>query len=391
MFATIQGITLHYTIEGAPTGTPLVFINSLGSDLRIWEQVSSHFADQAPIIRYDKRGHGLSACPPGPYTLQDHAADLAGLLAHLAIDEVILIGISVGGQIALAYTLAHPEKVKALVLCNTGAKIGTDELWDNRIKAISEQSLAVLADILVARWFTLAFTEKQPAAFQGYRNMLRRTPADGYLATCAALRAADLSADVGRIPTRTLVLCGAEDIATPPSLGQALASAMPNARFALIEQAAHLSCVEQPDAVASQIAQFLQEDEITPDDRFERGMKIRRSVLGNAHVDRAEANKTAFDADFQRYITETAWGTVWARPGLTRKTRHILTIAILAALGKEHELTLHLRATQNTGVTPDDVKEIFHQIAVYAGVPAANTAFNIAKAVYREREKEKNA
>lgn len=118
--------------------------------------------------------------------------------------------------------------------------------------------------------------------------------------------------------------------------------------------------------------------------KFEQGMKIRREVLGDAHVDRAEANKTEFDADFQRFITETAWGAVWSRPGLDRHTRHLLTIGLLAALGKEHELAMHLRATPNTGVTPDEVKEVLLQVAVYAGVPAANTAIAIAKQVFSE-------
>jgi 4-carboxymuconolactone decarboxylase len=122
-----------------------------------------------------------------------------------------------------------------------------------------------------------------------------------------------------------------------------------------------------------------------PDDKLEQGMKVRRAVLGDAHVDRAEANKTSFDADFQRLITEMAWGTVWSGPTLERKTRHLLTIAILAALGRENELTLHLRATQNTGVTPDEVKEALHHVAIYAGVPAAHTAFAIAKKVYAEQ------
>lgn len=119
---------------------------------------------------------------------------------------------------------------------------------------------------------------------------------------------------------------------------------------------------------------------------YNKGMKIRRAVLGDAHVDRAEANKTAFDTDFQQFITETAWGTVWARPGLERKTRHLLTIAMLAALGKEHELALHIRATPNTGVTAEEVKEVCLQVAVYAGVPAANTAVSIARNVFEEME-----
>ena len=125
------------------------------------------------------------------------------------------------------------------------------------------------------------------------------------------------------------------------------------------------------------------------DDKFEQGQKIRREVLGSAHVDRAEANKTEFDADFQRFITETAWGSVWSRPGLNRKTRHLLTLAMLAALGKENELGLHLRATKNTGVTPEEVRELFLQVAIYAGVPAANSAIAIAKKIYAESAENK--
>ena len=120
------------------------------------------------------------------------------------------------------------------------------------------------------------------------------------------------------------------------------------------------------------------------DQPFERGMVIRRSVLGDAHVNRAEANKTDFDADFQRMITEFAWGTVWAGDEIDKTTRHLITIAILAALGKEHELALHLRATANTGVTPTQLKAALHQVAVYAGIPAANTAFAVAKKVLAE-------
>ncbi len=126
-------------------------------------------------------------------------------------------------------------------------------------------------------------------------------------------------------------------------------------------------------------------------ERYERGRQVRREVLGEAYVDRAEANQTALDADFQRYITETVWGDVWTRPGLDRKTRHTLTLALLAALGREHELTAHLRATRQTGVTVDDLKEIFLQVAVYAGVPAANSAMAIAKRVLAEREAEESA
>ena len=118
------------------------------------------------------------------------------------------------------------------------------------------------------------------------------------------------------------------------------------------------------------------------EERYEVGLKVRRSVLGESHVDRAEARKTAFDEDFQRFITEGAWGSVWARPGLDKRTRSMLVIALMSALGHEEELAMHIRATRNTGATREDVKEALLMVAVYAGVPAANTAIRIAKEVY---------
>ncbi|MEE4600730.1 MAG: 4-carboxymuconolactone decarboxylase [Desulfobacteraceae bacterium] len=123
-----------------------------------------------------------------------------------------------------------------------------------------------------------------------------------------------------------------------------------------------------------------------PDEKYEKGMQIRKSVLGKTHVERAEANKSEFDADFQRFITEAAWGSVWTRPGLDRKTRHLLTIAMLATLGNHEELAMHIRATRNTGVTREEVKEVLLQLAVYAGIPAANAAVAVAKRVYVEMD-----
>ena len=123
-----------------------------------------------------------------------------------------------------------------------------------------------------------------------------------------------------------------------------------------------------------------------PEEKYRKGMQIRKSVLGEEHVNRAEANKSDFDADFQRLITKVAWGSIWSRPGLDRKTRHLLTIAMLATLGNHEELAMHIRATRNTGVTRQDVKEVLLQVAVYAGIPAANAAFAVAKRVYGEMD-----
>jgi 4-carboxymuconolactone decarboxylase len=146
--------------------------------------------------------------------------------------------------------------------------------------------------------------------------------------------------------------------------------------------------VEQLYARAQRIIQFFGRCTLS-DDRFKNGMAIRKSVLGAEHVDRAEANKTDFDSEYQRYITENAWGTIWSRPGLDKKTRHMLTIAMLAALGKHDELAMHIRATRNTGVTPEELREILLHVSVYAGVPAANSAFTIAKRIYKEEVEEK--
>jgi 3-oxoadipate enol-lactonase len=263
-FAAVDSQTIHHRLEGQftnamLTGIPLVFINSLGSDLRIWDGVIPYFAEAFPIVRYDKRGHGLSDCPPGPYTLRDHTHDLVGLLTLLEVPSAILIGISVGGMIALDFAHQYPERVHALVLCDTGAKIGTAEAWAERSAIVRREGIAAIAPQVLGRWFSRSFSTVDPATYRGYSNLLTRTPAEGYAATCEALRDADLRDVVKSIHMPALVLCGDEDSATPPSLGQELAAALPNGRFQLIYQAGHLPCIEQPRAVAGAIKHFFKE------------------------------------------------------------------------------------------------------------------------------------
>jgi 3-oxoadipate enol-lactonase len=189
----------------------------------------------------------------------DHADDLAGLLEHLQVKEAVLIGISVGGQIALAYAARQPQRTRALVLSDTAGKIGTAEYWNERINQVQQNGLAHLADAILSRWFAPDFAVQRPADYRGYGNMLTRTPAAGYAATCAAIRDADLRPLAATISAKTLVLCGAEDLATPPDVVRGLAETLPGGRFALIEKAAHLPCVEQPEAMAAHIDQFLAE------------------------------------------------------------------------------------------------------------------------------------
>lgn len=263
-FVTVDGITLHYALEGgfadAASGTPLVFVNSLGTDLRIWDGMLSSFAGTFPIIRYDKRGHGLSDAPAGPYTIGQHTDDLSALLGHLGVDEAIVVGISVGGMIALDFAARNSDTVSALVLCDTAAKIGTASGWNERIHSVREQGLGQMAETILARWFAPSFSRERPAEYRGYRNMLARSPRDGYVATCEALRDADLRESVSAIQANTLVLCGEEDPSTPPAVIRELAGRLPSAQFDVIPGAAHLPCIEQPAAMAARINRFLQEN-----------------------------------------------------------------------------------------------------------------------------------
>lgn len=253
-FAVINDLTLHYTLTGNSSKPTLVFLNSLGSDFRIWHKVSPAFQENYQILHYDKRGHGLSDAPPAPYSIQDHSSDLKGLLEYLQLTKVILIAVSVGGQIALEFAASYPEQVNAVVLSDTGMKLDTAEFWDDRISKVSKAGLEFFAEPILARWFTPSMSKNDLA---GYKNMLVRTPLAGYVGTCAAIRDADLRDLAKTVQTPALVMTGAQDQSTPPELGQALADALPNASFELIEGAGHFPCIEQPEQSIKQIKAFL--------------------------------------------------------------------------------------------------------------------------------------
>jgi 3-oxoadipate enol-lactonase len=255
-------LVLHALRQGGDQGVPLVFINSLGTDLRIWDAVVAELGRRrpgTPLIRHDKRGHGLSDCPSAPYTISDHAEDLRRLLESFSVVRAVLIGISVGGMIALELAARHPELVEALVLADTAARIGSEESWQARVALVREEGMARAGESIAPRWFARGFAESRPAEYRGYLNMLCRTPAEGYIGTCHALRDADLGSDVPGIRQPALVLCGSEDAATPPELMGKLARGLPRARFELIEGAGHLPCVEQPERMAELIHRFLEE------------------------------------------------------------------------------------------------------------------------------------
>lgn len=258
---TRDGVTIRFCEEGQrqSSGT-LVFANSLGTDLRIWLDVIRVFRDTKRIVRYDKRGHGMSDAPDAPYSLDDHVDDLDALLAHLKIDDAVAVGVSVGGMIAQGLALKSPERVRGLVLCDTAAKIGTREAWDERIDAIRAGGLEAIADGIMERWFSSGYRNDAPGELALWRNLLVRTPIEGYVGTCAALRDADMRDTVGSIELPTLCVCGDEDGATPPDVVRELADMMPNAKYLEIAHAGHLPCIEQPAILANAIAAFISEN-----------------------------------------------------------------------------------------------------------------------------------
>jgi 3-oxoadipate enol-lactonase len=261
-FARINHSIHHYVLSGAKDKPALLFANSLGSDLHIWDDVADLLGGHFRIVCYDKRGHGLSEAPAPPYTINDLSQDVFGLLDALKIERAVVCGISVGGLIAQALALSHPERVRGLVLSDTGARIGSVESWEERIATVRAGGLESLLSPTMERWFSRQFRECHDADVRGYSNMLLRTIVDGYIGTCCALRDADFHATVSQIKSRTLVLCGAEDIATPPELGRELASLIAGAEFSLIESAGHLPCIEKPLPMTERMLKFFREVQI---------------------------------------------------------------------------------------------------------------------------------
>ena len=256
-FASLNNLILHYDLRGNRSQQTLVFVNSLGSDFRIWHKIVLAFENDYQILLYDKRGHGLSDAPAAPYTISEHTHDLKALLEHLTLTNVILIGVSVGGMIALDFAATFPEHVNAVVLSDTGMKLGTAEFWNDRIDKVRTQGLEAYAEPILSRWFTPSLSTSD---WRGYHNMLSRTPAEGYIGTCAAIRDADFRDVAKGVQTPALVITGAQDTSTPPELGQALAETLPHGSFELIEGAGHFPCIEQPDKLISLVQTFLRKE-----------------------------------------------------------------------------------------------------------------------------------
>ncbi len=246
---------MHHRSDGE--GPVLVLANSLGTDLRLWDAVLRLLPSGLRVVRFDKRGHGLSDLG-GATSIEDLAEDAAALIEAVASGQrVVFCGLSIGGLIGQALALARPDLLRALVLSSTAARIGTADSWGVRIAQVEGQGLPAIADGILERWFARPFRATPELAL--WRNMLLRTPAEGYVACCHALAQADLTEAVGRIGLPVLVVAGSEDGATPPDLVRATAQRIPGARFEVIAGAGHLPMVEAPEAFAALLVPFLKE------------------------------------------------------------------------------------------------------------------------------------
>lgn len=381
------GIRLHYELAGPETAPVVMFANSLGADLGMWQAQAEALAGRFRVLRYDMRGHGRSDVPIGPYRLDGLALDAIALLDALGIDRVHFCGLSLGGAVGQWLGIHRPERLRSLVLCATACRFGPASAWDERIALVEQGGVEAIADAVLARWLTAEFRSRRPSEAARLRAMLCATPAAGYAAAAAAVRDTDLCAELHRIAVPTLLVAGSADPATPPARLEELRARIARAELVVLE-AAHILNLEAAEAFNRALLAFLDEQERADagalGEVYARGLEIRRAVLGDAWVDRALARTTELDRPFQEMLTTWCWGAVWGRPGLPRRTRSLLNLAMLAALGHHEELKLHVRGAVRNGVSEAEIGEVLLQVAVYAGVPAANSAFRIAKEALRE-------
>lgn len=365
---------LHHTVDGRSDAPALILGPSLGTTLRLWEQQVPALARSHRVVRFDLPGHGGSPArlltEPGVDVL---ARCVLRLADSLGLERFAYAGDSLGGAIGAWLAVHHPERITRLALICTAARFGAPEDWHRRAARVRAEGVGFLAESAPERWFTPAFRDSDTA--RALVADQRHTDAAGYAACCEALAGFDLRGDLHRISAPTLVVAGRQDTATPPERARQLADEIPQSTLLELPDTAHLAPAEQPERVLRALLDHLGS---TP---YTAGTAVRRAVLGEAHVDRATAAATPFTAPFQDLITRYAWGEIWTRPGLDRRTRSCVTLTALVALGHHDELAMHVRAARTNGLSTEEIQEVLLQSAIYCGVPAANTAFTIADRV----------
>ena len=387
-FASRDGVRLYWKLEGAADRPPLVLLNSIGTDMALWDRALPFLLHDFRILRLDARGHGASDAPGGDYGMKGLAQDVLAVMVAAGVGRAAIAGVSLGGMIAMELALDAPDRVAALTLICTSAAMDPAG-WADRVERVRAGGTAAIADIAMQRFLSPAFAQAHPEVAESVLRGLLAMADDGYAGAGAAIRDMDLIGRIGSITAPTLVVTGDADVSTPAAdHGARLAALIPGARLIALASG-HLAPLEAPGALAAALRSLLPRDaivEAAETSLYEAGVANRRRILGDAWVDGALANRTAFNADFQAMITRTAWHEVWGRAGLDDRTRRLLVVAITAALGRWEEFRLHVRvALEQKGFTEDELKEVLMQTAIYAGLPAANTAFEEAGKIINAR------
>jgi len=255
-FTDAGGTRLFHRFDGKPEKPVLVLSNSLGTDLEMWEPQMPAFAERFRVLRYDSRGHGQSAVPPGPYRIEDLGRDLLALLDALGLSRVHYCGLSKGGMVGMWLGVNAPDRIDRLVLCNTSAYLGPPELWNARIEAVRGSGMQAVVPQVLERWLTPSYRARAPDAVEKVRRMLLATPPEGYVACATAIRDMDQRESISAIRAPTLVVAGARDPATPPEHGRQIAERIRGAKVVELP-AAHLSNVEAADRFTAAVLEFL--------------------------------------------------------------------------------------------------------------------------------------
>jgi 3-oxoadipate enol-lactonase/4-carboxymuconolactone decarboxylase len=378
-FITANQLRIFYRLEGNEGLPVLVLSHSVGCDHAIWDPQVPELLPYFRVLRYDIRGHGATDAPSGDYSIEQLGRDVLALADGLKMGEFAFCGLSLGGAIGQWLGVNAGDRVKSLILANTSPRFGTLQGWQSRIEAVRSGGMASIAEMVMQRFFSAEAIARRSASVANIRSVFLGTNSEGYIGCCAALRDFDFTGQLTQIKVPTLVIAGEKDVSTPwTGNGGVLAGEIPGA-CSLQLPAAHLSNLESPRAFLAALFSFLWTPPSTKAEVLAAGMKVRRAVLGEEHVDRAIRQTTELTADFQKLITQYAWGTIWTRPGLDHRTRRLLVLAMTAALGRWEEFRLHLNAGLNSDLEISDIQEALLQTAIYAGVPAANTGFHMAQ------------
>jgi 3-oxoadipate enol-lactonase/4-carboxymuconolactone decarboxylase len=374
-FAYRQNSRHYYRHEGADRAPVLMLSHSLGLDQGMWDAQAADCLPHVQVLRYDTRGHGGSDAPPGDYSIEQLGLDALAVADAAGAQRFAFCGLSLGGMVGQWLGAHAPERLTHLVIANSSPRLTDPAAMDGRRRAVLDGGMPAVAGMVMGRFFSPAVLGSGAPQVDWARRTLLATDPVGYAGCCAAIRDMDQTSALAGIRVPTLVISGDLDVSMPwPAHGDVLARAIPGARAVRLP-AAHLSNLERPRSFTAALLGFLLP---RADASVETGLPVRRAVLGGAHVDRSIAAATGFTRDFQELITRFAWGAIWARPGLDHRTRRLLVLTTTAALGRWEEFRLHVRAGLAGGLELCDLEEVLLQLAVYAGVPAANTAFHVA-------------